>query len=646
MKRKLLSFIALTACTVYLFAYENRNLLQQCATEEDVRQSLVMEQKWVPYPDYADRDGWDKLFGTHKEQIIRQGEQYLGFGWIVVKATDYMEYERSGNRNIMQDPQGKNNRALGALVAAELAEGKGRFVDDIINGVLYSCEMTSWALSAHLQSAQKSKRPFPDHREDIMDLTSGDMAQMLSWTYHFLRREFDKVDPAIAIRLRHELQKRELDPYMQRSDFWWMAFDHKPGKIINNWNPWCNFNALTCFMLLEDDRDKLAKAVYRTMLSTDFFINYVKADGACEEGPSYWGHAAGKLYDYLYMLSLGTGGRVSLFNHPQIRHMGEYIARSYVGKRWVVNFADASARGGGSTSLIYQYGKAVNSPLMTSFAVHRHKEDPVTPPSRWLDMFEALETMRTLPMLDNEQATYSAPAFTWYPETEFCYINHQGMFLAAKGGHNNESHNHNDIGTFSLYFDQTPIIIDAGVGTYTRQTFSSERYTIWTMQSNYHNLPMINGVPQRFGGEYKASDVVVSRKRKSFSLNIATAYPPEAQVKDWTRSYRLKGDRLEITDRFALNEAQTPNRIHFLTWGKPDTSEAGSVMIRTAEGTFAVLRYDARQFTATVETIELTDSRLSDVWGAEIYRLSLVAKNLEKTGQYTYSILKHRGQKR
>ena len=38
-----------------------------------------------------------------------------------------------------------------------------------------------------------------------------------------------------------------------------------------------------------------------------------------------------------------------------------------------------------------------------------------------------------------------------------------------------------------------PVIIDAGVGTYTRQTFSSERYTIWTMQSNYHNLPMING---------------------------------------------------------------------------------------------------------------------------------------------------------
>ena len=38
-------------------------------------------------------------------------------------------------------------------------------------------------------------------------------------------------------------------------------------------------------------------------------------------------------------------------------------------------------------------------------------------------------------------------------------------------------------------------------GTYTKQTFGKDRYTIWTMQSNYHNLPMINGVPQKFGQE-------------------------------------------------------------------------------------------------------------------------------------------------
>ena len=70
------------------------------------------------------------------------------------------------------------------------------------------------------------------------------------------------------------------------------------------------------------------------MQSVDKFINFVKADGACEEGPSYWGHAAGKMYDYLQILSDGTDGKVSLFKEPMIRRMGEYISRTYVGNGW------------------------------------------------------------------------------------------------------------------------------------------------------------------------------------------------------------------------------------------------------------------------------------------------------------------------
>src|SRR3546814_10539817 len=100
--------------------------------------------------------------------------------------------------------------------------------------------------------------------------------------------------------------------------------------MVNNWNPWCNFNVLTCFMLLEEDPDKLAAGVYRTMRSVDQFINYNHLDGACEEGPSYWGHAAGKLYDYLQLLSYATENQVTIFDQPIIRNMGEYIARSYV----------------------------------------------------------------------------------------------------------------------------------------------------------------------------------------------------------------------------------------------------------------------------------------------------------------------------
>lgn len=639
-KRILFSLFVTLFAIMSVQAYELRNLLQKESTLEQVKESLVMNQEWVPYPKYENREGWDNLLGEYKNEIIESGRKYIGYEWKVIKATDYLEFERSGNRNIMQNPLSANNKAIGTLLMAELAEGEGKFIDEIINGILQASEMSTWALSAHLGSYQKTRRSFPDHREHILELTQGDMSQMLSWVYYFLNKELAKVDPIIPIRLRSELQKRELDPYMERNDFWWMAFDYKPGTMVNNWNPWCNFNALTCFLLLENDPDKLAAAVYKTMQSTDHFINYVKADGACEEGPSYWGHAAGKLYDYLTMLSLGTNGKISIFDSSQVRYMGEYIVRSYVGNKWVVNFADASAKGGGSPSLIYRYGVAVDSEMMRAYAAKANREEEVKPTNSYLDTFRALEDLRCMPDLKKEKAAFIEPTYTWYPETEFCYMsNKAGFFMAAKGGYNNESHNHNDVGTFSLYLHTTPMLIDAGVGTYTRQTFSKDRYSIWSMQSNYHNLPMINGVAQEFGSNYKASDVKVNQKQQTFSLNIATAYPEEAKVERWTRSYQLIKQGLKIEDSFSLSETIVPNTVNFISWGKIDISKPGIISIEI-ENEKVNLNYDKNLFSVTIESIHLDDPRLSKVWGTEIYRISLLAKSMQQKGKYVFTVTK------
>lgn len=618
------------------YAYTERNLLQNSVTKEQLKEALVMNGAWVPYPAYSDREGWNSLLNDEDRQtLINAGEKMLDYQWQVIRATDYLEYERSGERNIMQNPYEANRKAINVLMMAELAEGKGRFVDQLINGVFFSCEMTSWVLSAHLPR-QSTKRSMPDWREQIIDLGSGNYGSMLAWVYYFFHDTFDKADPVISLRLRHELQKRILDPYMENDREWWMAFHWKPGEIINNWNPWCNSNVLQCYLLLENDRDKLTDAVWRTMQSVDKFINFVKSDGACEEGTSYWGHAAGKMYDYLQILSDGTNGKVSLFNNPMIRRMGEYISRSYVGDGWVVNFADASAKGGGDAPLIYRYGRAVGSEEMMQFAAYLLKSKRPTIPLG-NDVFRTLQCVLLNKELEQTKPAHNVPACTWYPETEFCYLtNNSGWFLATKGGFNNESHNHNDAGTFSLYINNTPILIDAGVGTYTRQTFSSERYSIWTMQSNYHNLPMINGVPQRFGQEYKATNVVCKEKQRFFSADISTAYPEEAAVNSWIRSYKLENKRLVITDKFSLKETRAANQVNFLVWGDIDISKSGKVIIKVGEEQ-ATLEYPAN-FKATLETIELPDTRLSNVWGKQIYRIVLTDTQKKLEGNYKFII--------
>ena len=610
-------------------AYTERNFLQHVAAQESLAECLVLNQKWVQYPSYKDREGWSRFLGEYRDEIIKNGESLLGYTWKVVKATDYLEFERSGNREIMERPFDDNNQAIVRLMLAELAEGRGRFIDQLINGVFHTCEMTSWALSAHLVT-QPTHRALPTPIYPLIDLTAGDLGSLLSWVYYFMHEEFDKIDPEISRRLYRELDERIMKPYLNNDSFWWLAANYK-GQMVNNWNPWCNSNCLMTFMLLENDVDRLSKAVSRSMQSVDKFLNYVHSDGACEEGPSYWGHASGKCLDYLVLLNRITGGKISIFDNPQIKAMGEYIARSYVGNGWVVNFADASAKGGGDPYLIYRYGKAVKSDILKQFASMQNKGSKIS--FRGRDLFRILEAFLVEDELCAYQEAYTGVSYTWYPETEFCYVRNKKAFFAAKGGYNDESHNHNDAGSFSLWVNNMPVIIDAGVGTYTRQTFSSERYTIWTMQSNYHNLPMINGVPQKYGRQYKATEVKATKN--SFSANIATAYPDEAGVKKWIRSYTMKSDALMISDRFELNEIKKENVINFLSWG--DIIIKDGVIEISVNGVKGTLKYDTKMFKVKKECVKLTDKKLSSVWGAEVYR-SFIAKEKEQKGCYTFTI--------
>lgn len=633
MKKNLFIVCLLSLLTLSANARVDRHFLQDKATKEQVKESLVMNQKWVPYPKYSDRQGWDQYFGSFKDYYIKQGESNLKFNWRVIKATDYLEYERSGNRRIQEDPIGANNRAIASLMLAELAEGKGRFIDDLIDGVFQACEMTSWAWSAHVP-LQKTGRSLPSYDDPVFDLLCGEMGNMLSWTYYFFKDEFDKVDPEISRRLRHELQVNVIDTYLHNNTFWWMARDSK--RVQNNWNPWCNSNALISFMLLENDRDTLADAVYLSMESIDKYLGDVNSDGGCDEGPSYWSAAAGKLYDYLDMLNTITNGRVNIFDNPMIKAMGEYIYRSYVGNGWVVNFADASAKGGGASYIVYRYGKAVKSEGMMRYAAALRGN--LNPPAPGTDIYRVFKSLDIRDEILKETPSIVTEPFTWYPETQFCYLsNKDGLFVATKGGHNNESHNHNDVGTFNLYINQMPVIIDVGVGTYTRQTFSGERYNIWTMQSNYHNLPLINGIAEKNGAQYKAADCVA--KKDFFSVNIANAYTPEAKVEKWTRSYQLKGKELRVNDQFTLKEAVAPNQVNFMSWGDIQKISDGKISI-SVNGVKAILSYDASLFDYSIQTMTLDDAKLSNVWGNKVYRLSFTAKKLAAKGAYSFSIKK------
>ena len=74
-----------------------------------------------------------------------------------------------------------------------------------------------------------------------------------------------------------------------------------------------------------------------------------------------------------------------------------------------------------------------------------------------------------------------------------------GLFLAVKGGHNREHHNHNDVGTYVVALAGKAPFLDPGREEYTGRTFSSQRYESNVLNSYGHPVPRVAGKLQSQG---------------------------------------------------------------------------------------------------------------------------------------------------
>ncbi|MBQ9548629.1 MAG: heparinase II/III family protein [Bacteroidales bacterium] len=618
---------------------------------------------WLDLPPYNDRAAWQQLLGErYAEKLIKDGEKYLKYNWRHIPASAYLEFERSGNRDVMQGPDGRNYTALSKLMFAELAEGKGRFLDKIADGMFFFTWSPSWVTSAHM-IRQQSKRALPSG-EQLIDLGSGRIGAIMSYCWFFFHEAVDAIDPSISANAREAIRRNILRPFLDDKENeanWWLGFN--PKRHLNNWTPWCNANVILCYLLVEDDPYLLDRALLRSVRSVDRFLTFVNPDGACEEGPSYWNHAAGKYYDYLQMLYDASGGAFNLLNDPLLRRMGEYESRADIGAEYTVNFADAVGKSSASAALVWRYGNAVQSPELRAYAGYRlasySKKRFSTPPlPSGNDAYRDFELMRCrkalsayIDTLNTEVGKSSfeevcaglrreVPADSWYPQTQHVFVrSRDGWFLGAKGGHNGESHNHNDVGNFILYIADTPIIVDAGAVTYTRQTFSNERYDIWVMQSGWHNTPVINGSEQMHGSEYKASDVAFGTKdgKHLFTLDLHGAYSDSlAACKSWKRTLLLEeseyGTSLTLRDTWQLSRRLGADAETFLVRGKvylPGEHYKGrSIKLGEAvleNGPVAVLVNYPKSLEASVEVRVLDDPKMSKVWGNSLSRLRLTS---------------------
>jgi hypothetical protein len=646
----ILLFICLAIRNGNSLERSDRKFLAQTFPIDQLKEIIISREEWKPFPSISNPAALEEIPEIIRKAHLQDGEKALATVWTPLPATVFLEYDRIGNRSNYENLSFNRRGKLASLVLAELFERKGRFIDQIVNGVWAICEESFWGVPAHI-GAQKAGRGLPDVSEPVVDLFAAETGAMMAWIYYLLKPELDKINPLITQRIQLETDRRILTPYLEREDWGWMGFNYRKRtgymRPVNNWNPWINSNVLACVLILEQNPERRLKIIHKVMDSIDIFMEPYPADGGCDEGPSYWYRAGGSLYDCQELLYSASGGKINFFDLPLIQEIGKYIYRTYISDPYFINFADASAKMRVEPALVYRYGKGIGDETMKQFAAFTAKIEGYGTTSI-PGAFGYLN--RQLPALfcynELAQTTPKEPLIpdVWLPDIQLMAARSEknskkGFYLAVKGGHNDESHNHNDVGNFIVYADGKPILIDAGAQTYTAKTFSSERYQIWNNQSAYHNLPTINGVNQKEGRNFEATDIKYQSDSNfaQLQMNIARAYPAEAKLNSWMRTITLnRGTNVEVTENYELNKWTKPIEMNYMTPLNPELIKDGTIKLSQSQGPSEsdyYLIYDGKRLKPKIESISITDSRMSRSWGIKLNRiiLTLPEKKLKDT---------------
>ena len=558
--------------------------------------------------------------------IIKKAEEYLQTEPTVIPLSAFRKYLEEGQIPPYSTPWGKRLDALFYLGVAEAYEKQGRFTERLCDYIWATVEMASWVLPEHTAHAPYGVTKVPaavgEKYVHALELGSIYLAAVLATVYYYNRDTLYGVSPIICQRIEYELRQRIILPYVNCSFSW----EGELGNRVNNWCPWNVSNVLLITAIIENDMQIRERVVAKALNHLDNFINCYKPDGGCEEGPTYWGAAAGSLFDALEILYDMTGGRIQVYDEPLIRAMGEYIAKFRIAGNRFANFADSGATCNPDGELLVRYGERCGSDILVSLGRVMAKGEVAI---HFRHPYRSIRTLIT-PIYTGERNEKAAKS-VYLPDLQVMIERESenpesGLLVAMKGGNNGEFHNHNDVGSLIVYNNGEPLLIDAGVGAYTRQTFSAQRYELWFMQSNYHNVAMFDGVGQKNGAQYAASDVEYNAERRSLYVDVTGAYPTEVGVTKYTRVASLCDGYVGIHDEFVLDREREIDLV-FLVPRRPELISESEVALsggKTLEfhGVGFADESDnrpecARDFTAEIEEFDPVGMNTVAMWGTE-----------------------------
>lgn len=453
----------------------------------------------------------------------------------------YHQFRDTGVREGYEDAQRARRNRLYRLTLAEWIENRGRFVSAIEELAWARLEETNWAWPAHARDLDAPDRPTLDLAAAMTALDLAEMDYLLG----------DKLAPNLRMRLRAEVERRTITPFLDRDDLWWLHTT--PQKQVNNWTAVCVAGVVGAALYLEVDMGRLARIVTRGLHSLADYLETFDREGGSSEGPDYWTYGFGNYVVLAHLLHERSGGAIDLMAGTFVRDIAQFPLRTMLGPGVWASFSDSDHNLVFHPGLLTHLAGRLDLPDLLGLGMDNDFGVTVFNQFVW----PLRQYAWPLP-------TGTAPArpgpHDWYDEMAWMISrldpdDPASLRLAAKGGHNDEMHNQNDVGSFMVVSGGKVVLTDPGRGRYSKAYFGPERYQNLMASSRGHSVPVVNGHEQAEGASHRASvlDHVHGADEDRLSLDMASAYPAEAGIAVLVRTLRF--DRRSVAGRVSLEDA-------------------------------------------------------------------------------------------
>lgn len=566
MKYKILTTAGLLVFgfTAVVSAQNKERLIQIDRRADEIKSFLPEKAQGVGAP-ITDRGKWDALkISFDTVAIVKRAEGVMASPIPETPESLYMDYYKTGNIYNYKNVRDQKYRRLGFLALGECFENKGRFLPAIEETIRAICTDPSWVYPPHDSGAGIYKGELI-----YIDLGSASISWELATTDYWLQ---DKLPPEIRQLIRDNIERRTFAPYEKSirgekaggRDNWWIA-------TTNNWNAVCHAGVVGAALALIDDPARRAWYIAAAEKNSEYFLSGFTPDGYCSEGIAYWNYGFGH---YIYMgetILQATGGKVDFFSPPVVRNVALFGPNMQISPGVYAAYADGSPYIKPDSTII----KYMNYRLSLGLPGYTDTRFLAPQGGSSLGLFGVMGFPNTATARSpgNVQENFeirhdfSSAGILVARATE---NNPNRLAVGIKAGHNNEHHNHNDIGSYIVSLGGKTPLVDPGGEVYTSRTFSSKRYDSKVINSFGHAVPRINGVLQQTGE--KANGVVIeksfSEEEDKFAIDLSSAYPVKG-LRELTRTVFFnradkgangeehQGGQLRVVDHAALENAGT-----------------------------------------------------------------------------------------